>query len=132
MKTLRSLLALAIAGAFLAGGLLTGTPPDASAAKLKAQVAIPKKYEGKHMPEGGWTNEKMIARGKEVYTGKVNKKSEMREMSWRQRETQSQGRAGFPESRQYGEIFGYLLVFPHCQWSPENADEGVVGQDYGG
>jgi len=73
VKVMRGVLALAIAVAFMAGGLFVGTP-DVGAAKLKAQVAIPKKYEGKHMPEGGWTDPKLIARGKEVYTGKVNKK----------------------------------------------------------
>ena len=73
MKNMTGVVALAIAAAFLASGLMVSTP-DASAAKLKSQVAIPGKYKGKHMPEGGWTNAKMIARGKLVYTGKVNKK----------------------------------------------------------
>ena len=70
MKKMTGVIALAIAAAFLASGLMVSTP-DVSAAKLKSQVKIPAKYKGKHMPEGGWTNEKMIARGN---TGKVNKK----------------------------------------------------------
>ena len=70
MKTITGLVSVAIAGAFLAVGLASSV----SAAGLKAQAAIPKKYEGKHMPAGGWTDEKMLARGKEVYTGKVSKK----------------------------------------------------------
>ncbi len=73
MQKMTAVIALAIAGVFLASGLMVSTP-DVSAAKLKAQAKIPAKYKGKHMPEGGWTDEKLIARGKEVYTGKVNKK----------------------------------------------------------
>ena len=73
MKKIAGFVALLVAAAFLTGGLVV-TAPDVLAAKLKAQVAMPKSYEGKHMPEGWWTDTKIIARGKEVYTGKVNKK----------------------------------------------------------
>ncbi len=64
--------ALAMTAALLASGFLMAS--QASAAGLSAQVAMPKSYKGKHMPAGGWTDAKMLARGKEVYTGKVNKK----------------------------------------------------------
>ena len=74
MKKLTGVIALAIAGAFLASGLMVSTP-DVSAAKLKAQVAIPKAYKGKHMPDGWWTDPKIIAQGKKVYEGKVTKKA---------------------------------------------------------
>lgn len=73
MKKLTGALAIAIGTTFLAGGMLIGTP-DVSAAKLKSQAPIPSKYKGKHMPAGGWTDAKMLARGKLVYTGKVTKK----------------------------------------------------------
>lgn len=73
MNTLRLFLGVAVTALFLSSGMLMGAT-DASAAKLKSQVAMPKTYEGKHMPTGGWTDPKMLVRGKEVYTGKVNKK----------------------------------------------------------
>ncbi len=73
MRKVAGFLTLAIAAAFVIGGV-AATTPDVFAGKLKSQVAMPKSFEGKHMPDGWWTDPKIIARGKEVYTGKVNKK----------------------------------------------------------
>ena len=33
---------------------------------------VPATYADKHMPQGGWTDEKVIAAGKELYDGKTN------------------------------------------------------------
>ena len=33
---------------------------------------IPKEYQDKHMPAGGWTDAKRIAEGKKIYDGMVN------------------------------------------------------------
>ena len=72
MRKIAGFLTLAIAAAFVIGGV-AATTPDVFAGKLKSQVAMPKSFEGKHMPDGWWTDPKIIARGKEVYTGKVKK-----------------------------------------------------------
>jgi len=42
------------------------------APKAPLSIAVPKEYQDKKMPSGGWTDPKAITEGKEIYEGKEN------------------------------------------------------------
>lgn len=67
-KKLFFLIALLIVGLYLVG---CGKKEGAKTGEMK-MIEVPATYADKHMPQGGWTDEKMIAAGKELYDGKKN------------------------------------------------------------
>ncbi|MBI5755656.1 MAG: cytochrome c [Nitrospirae bacterium] len=67
-KKLFFLIALLIAGLYLVG---CGKKEGAKTGEMK-MIEVPATYADKHMPQGGWTDEKVIAAGKELYDGKKN------------------------------------------------------------
>ncbi len=52
--------------------LVTVTPVSAQTLKEPAPDKIPKGYQDKHMPQGWWTDPKVIAEGKRLFGGMVN------------------------------------------------------------
>ena len=127
MKNMTGVVALAIAAAFLASGLMVSTP-DASAAKIKAQVAIPGKYKGKHMPEGGWTNAKMIARGKEVYNGKVSKKVKCFKCHGKKGKPKAKGARDFRKAANMEKFSDTYWFFRIADGVPKTLMKGWLGK----
>ena len=118
---------MAIAAAFLAVGLLTGAP-DVSAAKLKAQVAIPKSYEGKHMPDGWWTDPKILARGKEVYEGKVNKKAKCSKCHGKSGKPKAKGARDFRKAANMNKFSDTYWFYRVSEGVPKTLMKGLKGK----
>lgn len=80
MLNRRSLIVSVTLGAVLcvSVALFGGGPNEASAIfgigeeELVPLVAVPADYQGKKMPDGWWTDPKIIEAGRQIYEGKVN------------------------------------------------------------
>jgi mono/diheme cytochrome c family protein len=67
-KTMKRLIGLLIfVGIILIAFATNGLYGCTQGSKLRTLKPVPVKYVNKHMPDGGWTDQKMIKEGKEIY-----------------------------------------------------------------